>query len=74
MLRRFDRAELTLDLYEFLDPTDGRVPLLRGDCRVQQGRLAEAATLFREAARRDENRIGIEARRRLKEIGYDARG
>ncbi len=62
---QYTAAEQVLDLYAEVAPDDGRVPLLRGDCRGRLGHTAEALALYEEAIRLDENRVGITARERI---------
>jgi len=66
--QRYAEAMRALDLYEGVDPTDGRVPLLRGDCLAREDRRSEALAAYAEAIRRDENRVGILARERIERL------
>ncbi|MFC1573191.1 sulfatase-like hydrolase/transferase [Candidatus Eisenbacteria bacterium] len=61
----YDGAEAVLDLYESVDPRDGRVYTLRGDCMTRRNRLREAIELYERAIEVDENRSGILARERI---------
>jgi len=64
----FAAAEEALRLYEALDPTDGRVAILRGDCLDQQGRTEEAIAQYERARRLDEHRVGIQAAERIARV------
>ncbi len=55
---RLEEARAVLDTYEAVDPDDGRVPLLRGDCFAVERQRDAAIAAYREAERRDPNRIG----------------
>lgn len=63
---QYDDAEAVLEVYESVDPTDGRVALLRGDCLARQGRYLEAVTQYEDAIRVDEHRVGFMARERIR--------
>ncbi|MFN0152168.1 MAG: sulfatase-like hydrolase/transferase [bacterium] len=58
-------AAPVLEAYEALDPTDGRVAMLRGDCLANEKRWAEAIAQFERAASLDPNRTGQLARERI---------
>ncbi len=68
MREEYAEAEDALELYESLDPRDGRVPLLRGDIRVRQGRHADAVAEYERALLLDEQRVGIVARERMSRL------
>ncbi len=58
----------TLELFQALDPHDGRVFILRGDVFGKQGLHQEALAQYKEALRLDENRVGIRARQRIQKM------
>jgi arylsulfatase A-like enzyme len=62
---RYGEAGEALDLYEALDPEDGRVPLLRGDVLARRGRHREAIAEYESAVELDANRVGIQARKQI---------
>ncbi len=68
ILCQLNRSE---EAYELLDkaiqeaPQNGNALMVRGDCLVQQGQCNEAIKTYQEAARLDENRVGIAATRRI---------
>jgi arylsulfatase A-like enzyme len=64
---RCDEAESALAAYEALDPGDGRVALLRGDCLANRGQWAAAVEQYEIAARIDPNRTGVSARERIEQ-------
>lgn len=62
---RYAEALDALELYESIDPRDGRVPLLRGDISARRGLNDQAAAHYEDAIRLDEHRVGIQARERI---------
>lgn len=64
----FPGALKTLELFQALDPHDGRVFILRGDVFDKQGLPEEALAQYREALALDENRVGIRARQRIQRM------
>ena len=72
----FDGARQVIDQYEALDPADGRVAILRGDCFDREGQTAAALEMYEAARRLDPNRVGITAQQRIQRVrargeGYD---
>jgi arylsulfatase A-like enzyme len=72
--RECDDAEAVLKVYESVDPSDGRVPLLRGDCFARQGLHARAIEQYQQAIVLDENRVGLVARERIERTLEEAQG
>jgi choline-sulfatase len=68
MDKRYAEAEDALEVYEAIDASDGRVPLLRGDIRAQERRYPEAVVEYRRAMRLDEGRVGFAARERISNL------
>jgi len=64
----FPGALKTLELFQALDPHDGRVFILRGDVFHKQGFADKAREQYQEALRLDENRVGIRARQRIQRL------
>ncbi len=64
----FPAALKTLELFQALDPRDGRVFILRGDVFDKQALPQEALAQYREALRLDENRVGPRARQRIQRM------
>ena len=64
----FPGALKTLELFQALDPHDGRVFILRGDVFDQQGLKEKALEQFRKALELDENRVGIRALQRIQAL------
>ena len=62
---QLDEAEEVLAVYQSVDPADGRVHLLRGDCLAQRERYRDAIAEYETAIQLDENRVGITARSRI---------
>ncbi len=58
----------TLELFQTLDPHDGRLFVLRGDVFDKQGLPEKALTEYRKALDVDENRAGIQARQRIERL------
>jgi len=71
---QYAEAEDALELYESLDPRDGRVHLLRGDIRAREGRHADAMAEYERAVLLDEQRVGIVARERMSRLEGTAPG
>jgi choline-sulfatase len=69
---RCDEAETALAAYEALDPGDGRVALLRGDCLASRRQWADAIAQYEIAARVDPNRTGLSARDRIEQARADS--
>lgn len=67
-LKQYEQAEDVLRIYQGMDPTDGRVQLYRGNALANQGRFDEAITMYEQAIRIDENRVGLTARGRIERI------
>jgi tetratricopeptide (TPR) repeat protein len=65
---RMDDARRVLDRYEAIAPRDGRVPLLRGDILVTEGKPEAAEERYREAKRRDPRRVGKVAEQRIQRL------
>jgi tetratricopeptide (TPR) repeat protein len=65
---RMDDARRVLDRYEAIAPGDGRVPLLRGDILVTEGKPEAAEERYREAKRRDPRRVGKVAEQRIQRL------
>jgi arylsulfatase A-like enzyme/predicted negative regulator of RcsB-dependent stress response len=64
----FDEAFKVLDLYESVDPADGRVGILRGDCYDRQGDPAKAIQMYEQARLTDPNRVAITAEQRIQRV------
>ena len=67
--QRYADALDALDVYESIDPLDGRVPLLRGDIAARQGQDGLARVHYEESMRLDEHRVGRTARERIVRLG-----
>ena len=61
-------ARQVLDQYEALDPADGRVDIMRGDCLDRQGQPGEAIEMYEAARKLDPNRVGITAEQRIQRV------
>lgn len=61
----FEGALKTLELFQVLDPQDGRVYILRGDIYDKKGLTEQAVAQYQAALELDEHRSGIRARQRL---------
>jgi choline-sulfatase len=68
MHEEYDNAFEVLDLYESVEPTDGRIAILRGDCFDRQGEPLKAIELYEEAMRVDPNRVAITATQRIQRV------
>lgn len=66
--KKYSEAQDALRIYEALDPKDGRVPLLRGDCLAAVGRRDEAIVQYEAARRLDPNRVGMMAAERIARV------
>ncbi|MCP4291211.1 MAG: sulfatase-like hydrolase/transferase [bacterium] len=64
----FPGALQTLELFQALDPHDGRVFILRGDVYDKQGKGSLALKEYQKALILDENRSGIRAQQRIQRI------
>jgi len=64
----YDAAFEVLDLYESIEPTDGRISILRGDCFDRQGDPLKAIEQYEEARRVDPNRVAITAEQRIQRV------
>lgn len=64
----FDEAFKVLDLYESVDPADGRIGILRGDCYDRQGDPVKAIEMYEQARRTDPNRVAITAEQRIQRV------
>ncbi len=61
----------TLEIFQTLDPHDGRVFVLRGDILVKQGLKEQAIGEYRKPLELDEQRSGIRARQRISRLEGD---
>jgi arylsulfatase A-like enzyme len=68
MHQEYAAAAEVLDLYEAVDPADGRIAILRGDCFDRQGDPTRAIEMYEEARRTDPNRVGITAEQRIQRV------
>lgn len=67
-LRRFDAAEEAIAAADVLDPQNGRIAMMRGDCLAYQRRFLEAIEQYEEAIRIDANRVGLMAEDRIEKV------
>jgi len=68
MQEEFDAAFEVLDLYESVEPTDGRIAILRGDCFDRLGDPLKAIEQYEEAQLVDPNRVAITAILRIQRV------
>ncbi|MFH0981432.1 MAG: tetratricopeptide repeat protein [Planctomycetota bacterium] len=64
-LQRYDEVEDVLAQAQLVEPDNGELVMIRGDCLARQGRYLEAVRLYEQAIDMDENRVGIPARKRI---------
>ncbi len=64
----FSGALKTLEIFQALDPRDGRVFILRGDVYHRQSQNDLALAEYNKALELDENRVGIRAHQRIQKI------
>ncbi len=74
MTQDFNGAREVLDQYEKIDPTDGRVAIMRGDCFDHLGQPAKALEMYETARRLDPNRVGITAEQRIQRVRARLKG
>jgi Flp pilus assembly protein TadD len=68
MDQEYDAAREVLNLYESVDPADGRIWILRGDCFDREGDPVQAIAMYEMAKSTDPNRVAITAEQRIQRV------